>query len=81
MADCVALVTTVKSFLPLGAQEWGYLLDHYNEYTIKNNQVTHDLYPLKIKFRALATHAKPTGDLDCPLHIQEAKATLKAMDS
>ena len=81
MADCVALVDAVKSFLPLGAQEWGYVLDQYNEYAAENNRAIRDLEPLKLKFRALATHTKPTGDPDCPVHIREAKATLKAMDS
>ena len=81
VADCVALVDAVKAVLPLGAQEWGYVLEQYNQYAVDNNRATRDLDPLKIKFRALATHSKPTGDPDCPSHIREAKATLKAMDS
>ena len=81
VADCVSLVDGVKAFLPLGAQEWGYVLDQYNNYATENNWVIRNLDPLKIKLCALATHSKPTGDPDCPLHIRDAKATLKAMDS
>ena len=39
-ADCMALVSAVKDILPLGAQEWSYVQDAYNQYTSENNQAT-----------------------------------------
>ena len=80
-ADCTALVSAVKQILPLGAQEWVHVQDLYNQYASKNNRVTREPDPLKYKFRALATHSKPTGDPDCPSYVREAKLAQKAMDS
>ena len=70
----------VKEFLPLGAQEWAYVLDRYNNYATKNNRAIRDLDPLKLKFRALATHSKPTGDPDFPTCVHKAKSTQMTID-
>ena len=80
-ADCMALVSAVKAILPLGAQEWINVQELYNQYATENNRVTRDPDPLKYKFRALATHSKPTGDPECPSYVREAKLTQKALDS
>ena len=79
-ADCIALVAAVKEILPLGSQDWANVLTRYNEYADANNRVNRDVDPLKIKFRALVNHSKPTGDPDCPSYVREAKATQIAMD-
>ena len=79
-ADCTALVSAVKEVLPLGAQEWALVLTQYNDYAEANNRASRDLDPLKIKFRALVNHTKPTGDPDCPSYVREAKSTQMAID-
>jgi len=79
-ADCTALVAAVKQVLPLGSQEWALVLTKYNDYADQNNRATRDLDPLKIKFRALVNHSKPTGDPDCPTYVREAKSTQMAID-
>ena len=81
VADFSALVEAVKAFLPLGAQEWMYVQDWYKIYATENNWAARELNPLKMKFRALVNHAKPTGNPDCPTYVRDAKATQKAMDS
>ena len=81
IADCQALVAAVKQYLPLGSQEWAHVLEKYNTYANTNNRLNRDLDPLKLKFRALVNHSKPTGDPDCPSYVREAKATAKAMEA
>ena len=71
----------MKAILPLGSQEWAHVQDRYNDYAAANNRAPRDLDPLKMKFRALVNHAKPTGDPDCPSYVRDAKATQKAMDA
>ena len=78
--DCTALVTAVKDVLPLGSHDWAEVLTKYNNYAKLNNHAIRDLDPLKIKFRALVNHSKPTGDPDCPTYVREAKATQLAID-
>ncbi|KNZ56214.1 hypothetical protein VP01_2468g4 [Puccinia sorghi] len=72
-ADCSALVEAIKAFHPLGAIEWGFVRDWYNVYGTENNWAPCDLNPLKMKFRALVNHAKPTGDPNCPTYVRDAK--------
>ena len=74
-ADWTALVSAVKDTFPLGAQEWMIVLNKYHDYAELNNRVTQDLKPLKIKFRALVNHSKPTGDPDCPTYVCEANSS------
>ncbi|POV99183.1 hypothetical protein PSHT_13661 [Puccinia striiformis] len=80
VADCEALVNAVKAYLPLGRDEWTHVLDQYNRYATSNNRSSRDLEPLKIKFRALVNHTKPTGDPDCPTYVREAKYAQRDMD-
>jgi len=79
--DCMALVEAVKSFLPLGSQEWGYVLERYNTYASDNNRAIRELESIKLKFQALVKHTKPTGNPACPLHVREAKLIQKSMDN
>ena len=67
--DCMALVEAVKSFLPLGSQEWGYVLERYNTYAAGNNHAIQDVDLIKLKFQALVKHTKPTGDPACQVHV------------
>ncbi|KAH9459219.1 hypothetical protein Pst134EA_019368 [Puccinia striiformis f. sp. tritici] len=78
--DCEALVDAIKAYLPLGRDEWTHVLDQYNRYATSNNRSSRDLEPLKIKFRALVNHTKPTGDPDCPTYVREAKYAQRDMD-
>ncbi|KAH9459287.1 hypothetical protein Pst134EA_019442 [Puccinia striiformis f. sp. tritici] len=80
VADCEALVNAVKAYLPLGRDEWTHVLDQYNRYATSNDRSSRDLEPLKIKFRALVNHTKPTGDPDCPTYVREAKYAQRDMD-
>ncbi|KNE96577.1 hypothetical protein PSTG_10135 [Puccinia striiformis f. sp. tritici PST-78] len=80
VADCEALVNAVKAYLPLGRDEWTHVLDQYNWYATSNDRSSRDLEPLKIKFRALVNHTKPTGDPDCPTYVREAKYAQRDMD-
>ena len=73
-------MAAVKEILPLGSHNWSMVLARYNEYTEANNRTNRELDSLKIKFRALVNHSKPTGDPDCPSYVREAKATQLAMD-
>jgi hypothetical protein len=73
-------VDAVKSFLPLGNQEWARFVDQYNQYATENGQANRELDPLKLKFRALVNSTKPTGDPNIPPHVQAAKETQLAMD-
>ncbi|PLW18272.1 hypothetical protein PCASD_16074 [Puccinia coronata f. sp. avenae] len=79
--DCMALVEAVKEHLPLGSQEWGYVLERYNTYANDNKRAIREQDSIKYKFQALVKHAKPTGDPNCPSHVREAKLTQKAMDN
>ena len=79
--DCTALVEAVKSFLPLGSQEWGYVLERYNTYAAGNNRAIREVDSIKMKFQALVKHTKPTGDPGCPVHVREAKLAQKSMDN
>ncbi|PLW49791.1 hypothetical protein PCASD_01516 [Puccinia coronata f. sp. avenae] len=79
--DCVALIEAVKEHLPLGSQEWGYVLERYNTYAADNKRAIREQESIKLKFQALVKHTKPTGDPSCPSHIREAKLTQKAMDN
>ena len=79
--ECTALVEAVKSFLPLGSQEWGYVLERYNTYAAGNNHAIQDVDLIKLKFQALVKHTKSTGDPGCPVHVQEAKLAQKSMDN
>ena len=79
--DCTALFKVVKSVLPLGSQEWGYVLERYNLYATSNNRAIREQDSIKLKFQALVKHTKPTGDPDCPSHVREAKLTQKALDN
>ena len=58
-----------------------YVQDQYNVYATANNWAARELNPLKMKFRALVNHAKPTGDPDCPTYVRDAKAMQKSMDA
>jgi hypothetical protein len=78
--DCAALVDAVKSFLPLGNQEWARVIDQDNQYATKNGRANRELDPLKLKFCALVNSTKPTGDPNIPLHVWAAKETQLAMD-
>ncbi|KAH9443080.1 hypothetical protein Pst134EB_027433 [Puccinia striiformis f. sp. tritici] len=80
VADCEALVDAVKAYLPLGRDEWTHVLNQYNWYATSNDRSSRDLEPLKIKFRALVNHTKPTGDPDCPTYVREAKYAQRDMD-
>ncbi|KAH9464993.1 hypothetical protein Pst134EB_004490 [Puccinia striiformis f. sp. tritici] len=71
---------TTKAYLPLGRDEWTHVLDQYNWYATSNDRSSRDLEPLKIKFRALVNHTKPTGDPDCPTYVREAKYAQRDMD-
>ncbi|KAH9466259.1 hypothetical protein Pst134EB_001317 [Puccinia striiformis f. sp. tritici] len=71
---------TTKAYLPLGRDKWTHVLDQYNRYATSNNRSSRDLEPLKIKFRALVNHTKPTGDPDCPTYVREAKYAQRDMD-
>ncbi|PLW37963.1 hypothetical protein PCASD_10043 [Puccinia coronata f. sp. avenae] len=79
--DCVALIEAVKEHLPLGSQEWGYVLKRYNTYAANNKCAIREQESIKLKFQALVKHTKPTGDPSCPSHVREAKLTQKAMDN
>jgi hypothetical protein len=77
----VALIEVVKEHLPLGSQEWGYVLKRYNTDAANNKRAICEQESIKLKFQALVKHTKPTGNPSCPSHIQEAKLTQQAMDN
>ncbi|PLW13443.1 hypothetical protein PCASD_20522 [Puccinia coronata f. sp. avenae] len=79
--DCTALVEAVKHVLPLGANVWAIVHEHYSEYALKNGRAIREQDSVKNKFRALVNLNKPTGDPDCPTWVRKAKHTQKLINN
>ncbi|KAH9450178.1 hypothetical protein Pst134EA_026887 [Puccinia striiformis f. sp. tritici] len=78
VADCETLVDAVKAYLPLGRDEWTHVLNQYNWYATNGfDRSSRDLETLKIKFRALVNHTKPTVAIQTAQHTFVRPSMLK----
>ncbi|KAF8335506.1 hypothetical protein F5887DRAFT_1079147 [Amanita rubescens] len=70
--DVEALLNILETELPLGGHAWNSAADDFNNWAADNGRPSRTVKSLELKFKQLVKTLKPTGDAECPPHIQRA---------
>ncbi|EDQ99283.1 uncharacterized protein LACBIDRAFT_316771 [Laccaria bicolor S238N-H82] len=70
--DLDGLFDILEEHLPLGGKAWNSAADDYNQWAEENGRPAHTTKSLELKFKQLVKTSKPTGNAECPPHIQRA---------
>jgi len=71
-AEIEKLLDLAEEMLPCGGDEWNQVALEFNR-TFKATGSNREGEDLRLKFKKLKNHKKPTGDPDCPPHVKRSK--------
>ncbi|KAK2459528.1 hypothetical protein APHAL10511_008470, partial [Amanita phalloides] len=69
-ADIDALFDLIEEHLPLGGQGWNSVGDTFNSWSQENGCPSRTPKSLELKFKQILKTSKPTGDAECPPHVE-----------
>lgn len=78
--DLEGLFDILEEQLPLGGKAWNSAADDYNQWAEENGRPVRTAKSLELKFKQLVKTSKPTGDAECPPHVQRAHEIEKLMN-
>ncbi|KAG1842753.1 hypothetical protein DFJ58DRAFT_645183, partial [Suillus subalutaceus] len=70
--DISALLTACGEHLPVGAKSWSAIETTFGQWADENSRPARSAKSLELKFKQLVHTTKPTGDAECPPHIEHA---------
>ncbi|KAG1903317.1 uncharacterized protein F5891DRAFT_923479, partial [Suillus fuscotomentosus] len=70
--DVAALLDACMNRLPLGAKGWLAVEEEFAAWADSHDRPTCPAKSLELKFKQLVHTTKPTGDAECPPHIERA---------
>ncbi|KAG2064097.1 hypothetical protein BDR04DRAFT_1162947 [Suillus decipiens] len=70
--DVAALLDACMNCLPLGTKGWLAVEEEFAAWADSHDCPTHPAKFLELKFKQLVHTMKPTGDAECPPHIEQA---------
>ncbi|KAH7930087.1 hypothetical protein BV22DRAFT_1125242 [Leucogyrophana mollusca] len=70
--DIEALLDILEDTLPIGGKAWNTVGDSFADWARENNRPIRTSKSLEAKFKQFVRTTKPTGDAECPPHIDRA---------
>ena len=75
------LLDLIDEIQPIGAEMWERIAEDYNRAARGNLWEERDADSLKVKFRGMVNHKKPTGDPQCPTPVKRAKRIKRSIEN
>ncbi|EDR02255.1 uncharacterized protein LACBIDRAFT_332618 [Laccaria bicolor S238N-H82] len=70
--DVDALLDIIEDRLPIGGHAWNSAADEFAQWAEENSRPVRTAKSLEAKFKQFVRTTKPTGDAECPPHIERA---------
>ncbi|KAH7919022.1 hypothetical protein BV22DRAFT_1051344 [Leucogyrophana mollusca] len=68
--DLDGLLNILEELLPIGGKAWATVEDSFSEWAHEHNRPTRSAGSLGARYRQLVRTMKPTGNAECPPHIE-----------